>query len=150
MSDDDTTREAGDARLDAISSQLGIGNLTRHIFLCAQQTNPLCSSYEESGEVWRHLKRRLKQLDLASAPPKWRSTDVHLPPPEAPRPGGTILRTKVDCFRICEQGPVAVVYPDGVWYRGVTIEVLDRIIDEHLVGGRKVEEFVFASDEMGN
>lgn len=135
-------------RLDAISGALGIGRLQRHIFLCAEQTNPLCSGHEESRAVWRHLKRRLKELDMASAPPKWRSRDVHLPPPETASDGGSVLRTKVDCFRICEQGPIAVVYPEGIWYRGVTVEVLDRIIDEHLVAGHPVEEFAFAWDDL--
>ena len=147
----DPEREAAVAgeRLEAISGSLGIGSLERHIFLCAQQSNPRCSTYEESSSVWRHLKRRLKAMDLASAPPPWRGKDESEPPPPTPRGGGSILRTKVDCLRICEQGPIAVVYPDGIWYRGVTEEVLDRIIDEHLVGGRPVTEYVFAVDELG-
>jgi (2Fe-2S) ferredoxin len=135
-------------RLDAIAGTLGIGGLQRHIFLCAQQTTPKCSGYEESATVWRHLKRRLKQLDLASAPAPWRGIDVDQPAPPSAPGAGTVLRTKVDCLRVCEQGPIAVVYPDGTWYRGVTTEVLDRIIDEHIVGGVPVDEFVFAVDDL--
>ena len=136
-------------RLDVIAKALGIGGLQRHILLCAQQTTPKCSGYDESAAVWRHLKRRLKQLDISSAPPPWRGVDLDDPPPATARGTGTILRTKVDCLRVCEQGPIAVVYPEGTWYRGVTEEVLDRIVDEHLVGGNPVEEYVFARDDLG-
>lgn len=131
------------ARLEAIAAALSVDTAQRHIFLCAQQTTPKCSTFEESSEVWRHLKRRLKELGLTSAPPPWHGDPDADATPASPG-GGSVLRSKVDCLRVCEQGPIAVVYPEGVWYRAVSVEVLDRIVDEHLVGGRPVEEYVFA------
>ena len=136
-----------DARLETIASALSIGRIRRHIFLCAEQATPRCAPREETARVWAHLKRRLTEEGLASPAPAWRG-DLSADPPPTPPGSGTVLRSKVDCLRICEQGPIAVVYPDGTWYRGVTVEVLDRIIDEHLVGGRPVVEHVFAVDEL--
>lgn len=138
---------SGPERLRMIASSLSIGGLQRHIFLCAQQANPRCSTYEESKEAWRRLKRTAKALDIASAPPAWRG-NLSRPAAGVEQGSGTILRSKVDCLRVCEQGPIAVVYPDGVWYHSVAGEVLDRIIQEHLVEGRTVEEYVFAVDDL--
>lgn len=134
-------------RLQAIASALSIGGLQRHIFICVPQSNPRCCTYEEGKRAWKQLKRATKSLDLASPPPGWRG-DPSQPPGKYEVGSGTVLRSKVDCLRICEQGPIAVVYPDGIWYYSVSGEVLDQIIHEHLVGGRVVEEYAFALDPL--
>ena len=129
-------------RLEAISRSMNLGGNDRHVLICAMQTTPRCCSREASGEVWEHLKRRVKELGLDSPPPAWRGRQQG-PPPETPVGPGRVLRSKVDCLRVCEQGPIAVVYPEGVWYAGVTCEVMERILLEHVLQGQPVREHAF-------
>ncbi|HEY7822220.1 MAG TPA: (2Fe-2S) ferredoxin domain-containing protein [Acidimicrobiia bacterium] len=136
-----------DERLTQIAEALSIPRVRRHIFLCADQTNPKCAPRDETNRLWTHLKSRLKQLDAASAPPKWQGDMDHEPAPVEPGEG-IVLRTKADCLRICEQGCIAVVYPEGTWYANLDIEKLDRVIDEHLIGGHPVEELSFAVGDL--
>jgi (2Fe-2S) ferredoxin len=113
-------------RLHTLVEQLKIGKIRRHIFLCADQTKPECAPKEEGLASWNYLKRRLEELGLTKAE-------------------NAIYRTKANCLRICHQGPIAVVYPEGIWYHSVTPAVLERIIQEHLIEGRPVQEYVFAN-----
>ena len=111
---------------EAMAASFGVGKIRRHLFICL---GPDCADLDDGEKTWKYLKKRMKELNIAG-------------------PDGPCYRTKCQCLRICTSGPICVVYPEGAWYRNVNVENAERIIQQHLIGGKVVDELCFARNPV--
>jgi (2Fe-2S) ferredoxin len=128
MSETKEPRESNPTSRRDVAEVIGVGRARRHIFLCCDQTKPKCCDRARSLAAWDYLKKRLKELGLSEQ--------------------GGVLRTKANCLRICEGGPIAVVYPEGAWYAGCDPDVLEEILRRHVIEGEVVEEHLIMAKRL--
>lgn len=116
--------------LESIAKSLKIGDYTRHVFLCI---GPSSCSDNAGDAAWKKLKDLLKErkLSLSSGP-------------------AACYRTKVQCLRVCKGGPILVVYPEGFWYQGMTEDRIERFVEEQIVQGKAIDEWIFARNPLPN
>ena len=100
--------------------------VSHHLLLCATPTKAACCDPVLGAESWNCLKRVLKKLDLENSN----------------RPQGVVLRSKVDCLRICNEGPILLIWPDGIWYGSVTPQRIEKIVLKHVIGGEPLAKWI--------
>ncbi len=106
--------------------------VSHHLLLCATASKAKCCDPALGAETWAALKQGIKRLDLENPA----------------REQGVVLRSKADCLRICSDGPVLLIWPDGCWYGGVTPDRVDRILTEHVIGGRPIDDWLIQRSVM--
>ncbi|GIX41511.1 MAG: ferredoxin [Leptospiraceae bacterium] len=106
-----------------VLENLKLKNLKYHIFLCADQTKPKCCSKEQGLESWEYLKKRLNELKLSQE--------------------GIVFRTKANCLRVCTEGPIMCIYPQGIWFKKCNPEVIEKILQYYILNNQpeKIEEY---------
>ncbi len=98
-----------------------------HLLLCATPSKGSCCDYKDGQSSWNQLKKIISELNLD----------------DPTRPEGVVLRSKVDCLRVCKNGPILLTWPDGIWYQKVSPKLIELIIKQHIVGGQPIADFIY-------
>ncbi len=109
-------------------------SVSHHLLLCATPTKPACCEANEGLKSWQALKRILHELKLE----------------DPQRPEGIVLRSKIDCLRICKQGPILLIWPDGIWYYKVSPVLIEKIVREHIIRGKPIKDYILKKTPLMN